>query len=178
MTLTGWTRAASSMFVALSKVATDKTLLDDMAKPTQFRYTGDNEVFHSTLLRWVPKRIHFSYEGMRARTQLACLDYNNNCACQQSTTKDGERRWKIVFPKSKWIAKPIYRNKTHNYIHELMETVYETKEQLSSSSLPECMALYSGQPLGLPVNIATEEQPCRDDVIVTHCSQMQFTSAA
>ena len=63
-------------------------------------------------------------------------------------------------------------------LHELMETVYKTKEQLSSSNLPECMALYSGQPLGLPLNIATEEQPCQDDIIAAHCSRVQITNTA
>ncbi len=38
---------------------------------SQFHHTGELEVYHSLLLKYVPKHLHFSYKGMVARTQLA-----------------------------------------------------------------------------------------------------------
>ena len=47
------------------------------------------EVFHSLLLKYCPKRQHFSYVGMQARIELAILDHNYNTQRKQATTKDG-----------------------------------------------------------------------------------------
>ena len=46
-----WLDEGSVQHVVSSKVATDRTLLDDMVKLTHLTHTGDNEVFHSTILR-------------------------------------------------------------------------------------------------------------------------------
>lgn len=171
-----WLPAGSAQHLALTKIVTDKKVLEDMGQLTEFRHTGENEVLHNTLLRWVPKRIHFSYEGMRARTQLACLDHNFNTSREQSTTAQGKEKWKMVFPKSKkkWVAKPIYQKKTSAYLHELMVSVYETKEDVTQGKLPECLRLYSGKPFHIPHNIATEEQPDRDEIIQAHQSRMRL----
>ena len=62
----------------LSNVVTDTTLLKDIKKLTGFHHTGSLEVFHSLLLKYCPKRQHFSYVGMQARIELAILDHNYN----------------------------------------------------------------------------------------------------
>lgn len=41
------------------------------------------------MLKYVPKRLHFGYDSMRARTQLAIMDHNENVGRQQATTKEG-----------------------------------------------------------------------------------------
>ena len=127
---TDWLEAGDVQHKTLTNIVVDKTLLQDMEKLTEFRHTGGNEQFHNAQLRFVPKRNHFNYEGMRARTQLASLDHNHNTLREQATTKTGELRWKVVFPKAKraWVAKAIYQQKTSEYLHELMEVVYETKQ--------------------------------------------------
>ena len=43
---------------------------------TSFQHTGALEVFHSLLLKYCPKRQHFSYIGMQARIEFAILDHN------------------------------------------------------------------------------------------------------
>ena len=56
---------------------------------TGFHHTGALEVFHSLLLKYCPKRQHFSYIGMQARIELAILDHNYNTDRKQATTKKG-----------------------------------------------------------------------------------------
>ena len=70
----------------LSNVVTDTTLLKDIKKLTCFHHT---EVFHSLLLKYCPKRQHFSYVGMQARIELAILDHNYNTERKHATTKKG-----------------------------------------------------------------------------------------
>ena len=41
------------------------------------------------ILKYCPKRQHFSYVGMQAYIELAILDHNYNTQRKQTTTKDG-----------------------------------------------------------------------------------------
>ena len=40
-------------------------------------------MYHSMLLKYCPKREHFSYEGIKARSQLAAIDNNENVGRMQ-----------------------------------------------------------------------------------------------
>jgi len=57
---------------------------------TGFHHTGALEVFHSLLLKYCPKRQHFSYVGMQGHIELAILDHNYNTNRKQATTKEGK----------------------------------------------------------------------------------------
>ena len=106
-----------------------------MKKLVGFHHTGSLEVFHSLLLKYCPKRQHFSYVGMQARIELAILDHNYNTQRKQATTKDGTKiiilhlcltyiftegkaRYLIVFPKGRksWVAKPILEEKDYTLV--------------------------------------------------------------
>lgn len=53
-------------------------------------HTGPLEIFHSALLKYLPKRQAFSYEGMRERAYLAIMEHNENIvAREQATTTTG-----------------------------------------------------------------------------------------
>ena len=71
------------------KVELKDSLLRDIEKLSGFHHTGSLEVFHSLLLKYCPKRQHFSYVEMQARIELAILDHNYNVQQKQATTKDG-----------------------------------------------------------------------------------------
>ena len=86
-----WLRSGSVAHNALRKVVLQDTLLRDMKKLTGFHHTGSLEVFHSLLLKYCPKRQHFSYVGMQARIELAILDHNCNTQRKQATTKAGKK---------------------------------------------------------------------------------------
>ena len=73
-----WLEPGSSAAVALEEVILAPRILNDLARLTAFCHTGGLEVYHSMLLKYCPKRQHFSYNGMVARTQLAALDNNHN----------------------------------------------------------------------------------------------------
>ena len=71
-----WLKAGSLAYVALEETVTNKKLLNDLNKLTEFHHTGELEQYYSVLLKYAPKREHFSYNGMVVRTQLAVLDHN------------------------------------------------------------------------------------------------------
>ncbi|KAL7381559.1 hypothetical protein ABVT39_007691, partial [Epinephelus coioides] len=53
---------------------------------THFKHTGSVEVYHNVMLKYLPKRLHFGYDTMVARTQLAILDNNYNVGREQAVT--------------------------------------------------------------------------------------------
>ena len=71
-----------------------------LAKLTEFHHTVELEHFHSLILKYLPKREHFSFKGMVARTQLAALDHNFNINRKQSVVtmgaQQGEKRYNVV----------------------------------------------------------------------------------
>ena len=60
-----WLDAGSPSHVALEEVVTNNKLLNDLAMLTEFHHTGELEQYHSLMLKYLPKREHFSFKGMR-----------------------------------------------------------------------------------------------------------------
>lgn len=73
-----WLKPGTEAYVALEEIVLNERILKDLGKLTDFSHTGGLEVYHSLMLKYCPKRQHFSYKGMVARTQLAALDNNRN----------------------------------------------------------------------------------------------------
>ena len=82
----------SAAYVALEKVVKDKYLLNDLKYLTMFSHTGTLEVYHSLYNTYCQKRLHFSYEDMIARSQLAVLDFNSGVGLCQAQTEGGDLR--------------------------------------------------------------------------------------
>ena len=129
-----WLNSGSPAHVALEEVVTNKKLLKDLAKLTEFHHTGELEQFHSLMLKYLPKREHFSFKGMVARTQLAALDHNFNVDRKQAVVtkgaQQGEKRYNVVCPKQRnnWVAKPIKEKKSYSYVNAMMENVLKIQE--------------------------------------------------
>ncbi|XP_077492218.1 uncharacterized protein LOC144103349 [Amblyomma americanum] len=87
-----WLREESKAFQKLQDIANSKALLQDMPRLSTRYQTYGLEAFHSLLVHFAPKTYHYSYLGMRARTQLAVLHYNENSGRGQARTKDGTLR--------------------------------------------------------------------------------------
>ena len=108
-----WLRPGSPAHEALNEVVFDQNLLKDIQQLTLSCHTGSLEVYHSVQTKYLPKRQHFWYRGMVARTQLATLDHNASTSRDLATASRGENKgelhFKVVFPKrsKEWIAKPI-----------------------------------------------------------------------
>ena len=81
-----WFDFESPAFQALSRIVNGNTILNDMMYLTEFRHTGNLEVYHSLLLKYWTKRLHFSMAGMIARSELAIMD--SGVQCEQATWKD------------------------------------------------------------------------------------------
>ncbi|KAL0973588.1 hypothetical protein UPYG_G00206540 [Umbra pygmaea] len=106
-----WLKEDSLAFQDLSSLVLDKRLLRDMEKMALFKHTGPLEVFHSPLLKYIPKRKAFPFQGMRERCHLAILEHNENIVKRkQATTKTGELRFNRVFCKrsKQWVLKKIF----------------------------------------------------------------------
>ena len=128
---TKWLEDRSSAYVALEEVVLNKKILKDIEKLTEFHHTGELEVHHSLLLKYVPKRLHYSYKGMVAQTQLAVIDHNSNTGRKQATVTRGKKnegniKYKLVFPKGqkKWVAKPVKTRKSYSFVKDLMGAVF------------------------------------------------------
>lgn len=87
-----WLKPGSSPHVAMEEIVCNKKLLHDIRFLTEYHHTGSLEVFHSLLLKYAPKRKHFCYQGMIARTQLAIMDHNLNCERSQATVTKGKNQ--------------------------------------------------------------------------------------
>ncbi|KAK3107625.1 hypothetical protein FSP39_018614 [Pinctada imbricata] len=165
-----WLKRLSKCHEQLKVVVLDKFLLRSLEKLTLFCHTGELEVYHSMMLKYCPKKQHFSYEGMVARTQLAALDHNNGTERDQAVVQKGERAgelmYKQVFPKcsKRWVLKPIYVKKNFNFRKDLMSRTVEVRK--------EKIALPAIQKPNLPKNIATAPKPSRDEAIESHRSRM------
>ena len=111
-------------------------------------------MYHSLLLKYCSKRLHFGYKVMIAQTQLAALDHNNNVDRSQATTAHEQKRYKVVFPKAKkqWIAKPIMEPKSYGYLNDMLAAVLERRSTTHKSL--KTKKAYPPQ-ASIPPNIAT-----------------------
>ena len=118
------------------------------------------------MLKYCPKREHFSYNGMVARTQLAALDNNANTIRHQAVVMSGEKAGKARYMKSyrksnkNWVVRPIKEKKTYNYLCDMMEDVLRRCKDRTSA--------YQQVPAHIPRNIAPLPQPSKNDLIKQH----------
>ena len=147
-------------YVAVKGVVENKRTLGDLKYLVKFCHTGNLEVFHSVINKYCPKRLHFSLQGMIARTQLAVLDFNSGIDNQQATTKDGTLRFKHSFSRvtQSWVIKKITtKKKERQYLDELMTAVVDESPDLLGTKLREVGDI---QP-----NIAPIEKPNKEEEI-------------
>ena len=87
-----------------------------------FVQTGYLEVVHGSAAKQYVNSQHYSYNGMVNRTQLAVIDHNWNVGGDIATTISGEECHGSVYPKrqKKWVAKPMYKEKTYQFVPDLL----------------------------------------------------------
>ena len=154
-----WIKPNTEAFTVLQGILLDPKFLSELKYLTQFSHTGVLEVFHSLYNRWAPKRQHFSYSGMLARSQLAIMDFNQGSDLKQAKTKAGIDRFNVVSSKitSNWTSKPIKEDKDRTYLHNMVKETVElvrSKKTLPPPSIPD-----------LPKNIAPTPKPDKQEVI-------------
>ena len=124
-----WLEAGSVDHEALISVVINPALLRDLSDLIKFCHTGELESYHSMMLKYVPERLHFSYDSMLARTQLSVLDHNNNVGREQASTADSSLQISLEFKKaqSQWRVRKVCKHSTHNYKKNLVMKVLETR---------------------------------------------------
>lgn len=141
-------------FRALEAIVKKKTLISDLKYLTKFSHTGILEVYHSLYNKFCPKRLHFSYKGMIARSQLAAvLDFNCGVGLNQVVTKSGKLRYKQQFSKvtQSWVVKKISASKEKFYMKHLLQEVRYVHKANDKHPVPKI--------INVPKNIAPIEKP-------------------
>ena len=154
-------KARSAAFTTLERVVKEKSLLNNLKYLTNSNHTGTFEVYHSLCNKYCPKRLHFSYEGMIACSQLVVLEFNAGVGLKQAETKLGELRFKCQFSKvnQSWVTKKIILKKDKIYLKHLMDEVVHLKLSKEEYPIPV--------PKTVPKNIALVEKPDKKQSINT-----------
>jgi hypothetical protein len=155
-----WIKAESDAFKTLQDIVLSKSLLRDLKRLTNCSHTGTLEVYHALYNKWLPKRKHFSYQGMITKSQLAALGFNKGANLNQAQTADGEKRYNVCFSKitKTWSAKPVKEEKDKTYLHDMIERTVEVVSKRICQTQPDI-------PDHLPTNIAPVQKPEKAEVI-------------
>ncbi|KAL2076461.1 hypothetical protein ACEWY4_027925 [Coilia grayii] len=166
-----WLQQDSSAFRALKDLVLDQTLLRDLRQMALFKHTGSLEVFHNVMLKYAPKTLHFTYDSMRARTQLAVMDHNMNVGRTQKTTQEGNPRYKYSFSKAsqQWVAKPVYETTSQDFLKDLMDDVLKMTETQRLEPWPRPPPRHRR----LPQNIAPCPRPEVSELLAQRHSRFQ-----
>ncbi|KAL0153959.1 hypothetical protein M9458_050716 [Cirrhinus mrigala] len=165
-----WLEHDSPAFRALTELVEEKTLLRDLRQMALFKHTGSLEVFHNVTLKYAPKRLHFAYDSMRARTELAIIDHNMNIGRKQKTL-EGNPQYKYVYTKTtqQWVAKPVYEPTSQEFRKDLMEDVLNMREEKSLEPWPRPPPL----PKRLLQNIAPVPRPDPSELVAQRLSRFK-----
>ncbi|CAH2300122.1 Hypothetical predicted protein [Pelobates cultripes] len=171
-----WLKKNGVAYSKLRSFVTDSKLEKDFPHLVHFCHTGSLEVFHSLVLKYRPKRVHFTMDGMVARTQLAVLAHNANVGREQATIQKeqagtghiGDLRFKPFFSKrsKNWKIKKIYEKTTIAHIYPMMADVL----RIASGDLQVNWQSQTGQ---LPINIASTPRPPKEVMVDRHFSRLR-----
>lgn len=121
-----WIHPGTDAFDKLRPIVSAKRLLDDIKQISPALQTYGVESFHSVINRFAPKAFPFSYRGIVARCTLSALHYNENAGRKQATTRNGDPRFQVVFPKARKGGHTVAAIKvppTYGYLDHLQRAV-------------------------------------------------------
>ena len=154
-----WIKQGTPAFTEVEKIVTNKRTLNDLQHCTEFRHSGNLEVFHNTYLKFTPKRLHFSFEGMVARAELAILHFNSSVSAPYAATRTGKQINKQQYSKitGSWVIKKVKTRCDKTYLEELLKEVVWLRKSNEHAHFPVVSA---------PNNIAPIEKPNKEDAIL------------
>lgn len=165
-----WLCKDSEAYQELSRIVLNTTLQKDLENMVRFKHTGALEVFHSSLLKYAPKRQCFSYQSMKQRTNLAIMHHNENLT--QKPKLDSEGKPVIIQEWSKrskeWFTRKRYQQTTVNFRTRLMQLVLERRNDPTVIFRDTSSTLLTPD---LPANIGTVPKPSKDDAGRKHKSR-------
>lgn len=107
-----WLNSDSKAYHRLHAIVTDKKFTKGIRKLRMFIHTSALESFHSTMLKYVPKRLHFHQKSYHARVALAVLDHNCNVG-RDSDDRKTKVEWRK--PTKRWVRRLVYKQKSHEW---------------------------------------------------------------
>ncbi|XP_065289971.2 uncharacterized protein [Dermacentor albipictus] len=90
-----WLTADSPAYKQIERIVAAPLLLKDIRQLSPSVQTYSLESFHSVLNGFAPKSTAFTYEGMKARTLIAALHFNENSQREQGRSCDGAEQWRV-----------------------------------------------------------------------------------
>lgn len=109
---------------------------------------------------------------------LAVLHFNENSCRPQATDQQGKAKYKISFPKARKgnpVVKSVTAPITFHYVDELMTTVLDMRDNLSSYSkalqATKCDRLTEPLPIA-----ATYAHPDKNEAVLQHKTRFNLTS--
>ncbi|XP_068091076.1 uncharacterized protein [Hyperolius riggenbachi] len=163
-----WLNEKTPAYDLLSAIVNDPKLKADFEHLKWSCHTGPLEVYHSTVLKYRSKRMHYSMDGMECRTKLAALTNNCNVARPQAVVNKeiknsrelGSKRYLFCAPKGKktWVTKNIYERREFSFL----EPILEDSLKLSVGTLGSD---WSSRSSTLPKNIASVPRPDVEELL-------------
>jgi hypothetical protein len=139
-------------------------------------HTFDLESFHNEMLVYAPKRIHFGYEGMRARMLLAAIDHNHHVDRKPKLNRKGEvqvsRKWSKRG--KKWIMVHKCEKKTYNYVPYIISLVLSRRRGETLRYKKSKKIIGVGHPLFIAKNLAEYEGLSSKELAASHCSRFKL----
>ncbi|XP_049512920.1 uncharacterized protein LOC125940603 [Dermacentor silvarum] len=162
-----WLSAGSPAYKALKAIVTAPLLLRDIRQLSPSAQTYSLESFHSVLNGFAPKSTAFTYEGIKARTLIAALHFNENSEREQSHTAQGESQWHTKTSKAKpgISAYELKTAATFCYVQGL------TNQVLNLCTLyPSFREALAQAPVKAPPAYAppAEERPSKSEFVAAH----------
>lgn len=149
-----WLNPRSEAYAKLKRITEDKTFLKDIRRASNYCHTGEIESYHSTRLKFLPKRLHYGYIGMFLRSIIAILDHNNNVG-----RKAKSQRPQYSKVSGRWVMKNVYEPKTSTWKCNIVSRVLSHFMDPGSSVLPRVT-----KPANIPANIAPVPRPSIQDL--------------
>ncbi|XP_077340616.1 uncharacterized protein LOC143984197 [Lithobates pipiens] len=168
-----WLVKPSPPYKALEDIIASKQLKNDIPFLVLYCCTGAIEVFHSNVLKYRSKRLHYRMNSMEARTTVAILEHDNNVGRQQAivkrkttTSEDvGQPRTRLEHPRSRkrWIVRTIYDPVTSSHVYDIMDTILRIAGRLLDST-------WINKEVNIPRNIAPTERPVKEEAVARYRS--------
>ncbi|CAG0895514.1 unnamed protein product [Cyprideis torosa] len=145
-------------------------LLQQLEKATHFYFTSALEAYHSLLLKYATKRLHYHFAGMRARSMISVIDHNWNIKRPQAINKKtGEPRFQRRWSKKTkaWIVSPVKVPKNYNFRRQILAMCFE-KAASEDSKLAETVTLRSqdiANRFKIPRNVVSIAGPPKEELV-------------
>ncbi|XP_068112155.1 uncharacterized protein [Hyperolius riggenbachi] len=163
-----WLHKNSPAYDRLEAIVNHHQILADLKNLIWSCHTGPLKVFHSNVIKYRTKRIHYGMDSMKARTVLAALSNNHNVGRKQAVVKKqhknsaprGSKRYRFVAPtgKKKLVTRKVYDPKLYTFIGPILE---DTLRACQGTLLTSWVSSTST----LPQNIASLPRPDTQEII-------------